>query len=97
MTAESAKTEPDERSIPLVMIAMVTPMPIRPITEICRTTFMRLRNWKKDGDKTESRKIIANKIKMMRYFLRKTFKFSLLKNFFSMISVVDGFIFLSYF
>ena len=45
----NARTDPTDRSIPPVRITNVIPMARSPFTEVCRSTFSRLRTFRKMG------------------------------------------------
>ena len=71
ITAASASTEPEPRSMPPVMMTIVTPMAISPMKEIWRTMLKRLRAVKKPSESSENARIIANRIRTMPYLPRK--------------------------
>ena len=72
-TAARAKTEPEDRSMPPVMITIVTPMAIRPITEIWRTTLTRFLGCRNAGERKDMAINMAKRMSTMPYFLRKAF------------------------
>src|SRR5215207_10975012 len=78
-TAARANTEPDDRSIPVVMMTIVTPMAIKPTTEICLTTLNRLRGCRKASVRNVIPTNITIKIKTMAYFLMNALNHSRLK------------------
>src|SRR5687768_15162090 len=78
-TAARANTEPDDRSIPVVMMTIVTPMAINPTTEICRTTFTRFLGCRNASVSNVIPTNIAIKINTMAYFLMNAFNHSRLR------------------
>src|SRR5688572_7881257 len=78
-TAARANTEPDDRSIPVVMMTIVTPMAIKPTTEICRTTLNRFRGCRKASVRNVIPTNMAIKINTMAYFLMNALNHSRLK------------------
>ncbi len=87
-TAARARTDPEDRSMPPVMMTMVTPMAIRPTTEIWRTMLSRLRAVRKAGDKKVMAISMPKRIKTMAYLRIKALKRSRLTLLASVTSVV---------
>src|SRR5688572_1788797 len=78
-TAARANTDPDDRSIPVVMMTIVTPMAIKPTTEICRTTLTKFRGCRNASVRNVIATNMAIKISTMAYFLTNAFNDSRLK------------------